>query len=80
MITQESGSAEPQNQASLLSNKTMQRNHKTCSQKMKQWWYETNILSSDKWVGCSLIYISEYHCIAIYERKNHFPSILNVLH
>ena len=32
-----------------------------------------------KWVGWSFLYISEHYCIALYERKNNFPSTLNVL-
>ena len=37
----ESRFASPQNQAGLLSNKTMQQKHMTPHQTMKQWWQET---------------------------------------
>ena len=47
MITQESRFAEPQNQAGLLSNKTMQPKHEICPQTIKQWWHETHILPSE---------------------------------
>ena len=43
----ESRFASPQNQAGLLSNKTMQEKHGTHQQTIKQWWLETHILSSD---------------------------------
>ena len=47
MITQENRFAQPQNQAGLLSNRSMQQKHETCPQTIKQWWHETHILPNE---------------------------------
>ena len=47
MIIWEIRFAQPQNQASLLNNKTMQQKHEMWPQTIKQWWHETHILPSE---------------------------------
>ena len=46
-IIQENRFAQPQNQAGLLSHKTMLQKHETCPQAINQWWHGTHILLNE---------------------------------